>query len=98
MEALYQEHKDEGLMIVTLLMENYDKEPPSQSELVEWAEQYEQTFPVLSDAPRVADRFTERGEVSLPSHSVIGPGAEVLVADGNVTEEEILGLLESAFR
>jgi len=80
-------------MVITLLTENYEMVPPNQEELALWADEYQQTFPVLSDGDPVALRFTARGSLSLPSHTLIGPGGEVLIADGDVTEEDILAAL-----
>ncbi len=80
-------------MIVTLITENYQYLPPNQEELNQWADEYGQTFPVLSDSESVALRFTARGSLSLPSHTLIGPGAEVLIADGDVEESDIVAAL-----
>jgi len=94
MEALYQAHREQGLMIITMLLENDDETPPNQAELQQWATQYGQTFPVLSDAEPVTNRFSARGgEVSLPSHTLLGPGGVVLIADGDATEADILAAL-----
>ena len=80
-------------MIVTLILETYDEVPPNQEDLQDWANEYGQTFPVLSDTLLVTHRFAMRGEASLPSQSLIGPGGEVLVADGDVSEEDIEAVL-----
>ncbi len=80
-------------MVVTLLTENYEYMPPSEADLNTWANEYGQTFPVLSDAELVAERFTPRGSLSLPSHTLLGPGAVVIVADGDVEESDIVAAL-----
>ena len=80
-------------MVITLITENYLQEPPSQEDLNTWADEYGQTFPVLSDAEPVALRYTERDSLSLPSISLFGPGAETLIADGNVSEDDIVAAL-----
>jgi len=80
-------------MVITLITENYLQEPPSQEDLNTWADEYGQTFPVLSDAEPVALRYTERDSLSLPSISLFGPGAEILIADGNVSEDDIVAAL-----
>ena len=89
MEELYQTYRDDGFIVVTLITENYDAETPSQDNLEEWAEEYGLTSPVLADGDEVAERYSERGELSLPSMTLIGPGAEVLIADGDVEESDI---------
>jgi len=80
-------------MVVTLIIENYLEEPPSTEELQTWADEYEQTFPVLSDAPPVALRYTNRPTLSLPSVSLLEPGAELVIADGDVEEDDIIAAL-----
>ena len=80
-------------MAITLITENYETEPPSTEQLQEWADEYGQTFPVLSDADPVALRYTTRPTLSLPSISLLGPGGVVLIADGDVTEEHIVDAL-----
>ena len=82
------------LMIITLITENYDSEAPDQDDLQEWADEYDQTFPVLSDAnSEITLRYAARDGVSLPQTSLIGPGAVVLVADGNLEEEDVIAAL-----
>jgi len=90
---LYEEYSDQGFMAITLITENYAGEPPTQEELNTWASDYGQTFPVLSDAEPVALRYTERDSLSLPSISLFAPGAEILIADGDVSEEDIIAAL-----
>ena len=65
-----------------------------------WAIQYGETFPVVSDANRIIHTFgTKRGasgdfEVGLPSHTLIAPGGEILIGDGDVEVEDIAALFE----
>jgi len=78
---------------LTLITETYEEEPPDQADLQTWANEYNETFPVLSDGNEEIDRYSIRGDVSLPSHTLIGPGAVVLIADGDITEEDIVNAL-----
>ncbi len=94
---MYEDYVDQGFMAITLITENYQQEPPSQDDLNTWADEYGQTFPVLSDAEPVALRYTERDSLSLPSISLLGPGAELLVADGDIDEDDIIAALPTAF-
>jgi len=80
-------------MAVTLILENFEEEAPSTDELQTWADEYEQSFPVLSDAAPVALRYTSRPTLSLPSMSLLGPGAEILIADGTISEDDIVDAL-----
>jgi len=90
---MWMEYKDQGLMVVTLAVENSASLTPSQVDLNAWAVQLGQTFPVLSDAELVGARFTENGFLPSPSHTLLGPGAVVIVADGDVEESDILAAL-----
>ena len=65
--------------------------PPSQAELQAWADDYAETFPVVSDGDRYIHTFGKKGgEVKLPSYTLIGPGMEILIADGPVPVEDIV--------
>jgi len=97
---LYEKYRDQGLMVITLLTETQRKTDagvpiaPNQNDLADWASQYGQTFPVLSDGDWLANRFSRRGgssgaTVSLPSISLLGPGAVVIIADGDPEESDI---------
>ena len=83
------------MIIITLLTENDDGEPPSTEELQAWANEYDETFPVVSDGERYIHSFGAKGkgEVSLPSHTLLGPGGVIIFADGEFTEEDIIGAL-----
>ena len=75
METLYQDYKDQGLMVITLIVENGDSQTPSQEDLKEWADEYGQTFPVLSDPDwAVTELYSERGTPALPTMTLIEIG------------------------
>lgn len=80
-------------MAISLITQNYQSEPPSTADLLTWVDDYDQTFPVLSDAEPVVLRYSERETLSLPSLTLIGPGGEVLIGDGDVTEDDIVAAL-----
>jgi hypothetical protein len=48
---------------------------------------------VLADNQEVVERYSPRGTVSLPSLSLLGPGAEIIIADGDITENDIINAL-----
>jgi len=79
--------------VIQIITETNDGVPPEQEDLEEWATEFGQTFPVVSDVDDVALRYTERGQLSLPSKTLIGRGAEILIADGDPTEADILAAL-----
>jgi peroxiredoxin len=48
-EELYQEHKDEGFIYLTILAQDLDGNPPDQSDLALWAGNFDLTTPVVAD-------------------------------------------------
>ena len=50
---------------------------------------------MLRDDIEVAERYSPRQSVSLPSLSLLGPGAEVIIADGEVDEQAIIDALKT---
>ena len=82
LQALYEEHKDQGFLVMNLMGENNDSQPPTQEELGEWADAYGLTFPVLSD-PNFGMGYTYvPGGGSLPFLALIDRGM-VITATGN---------------
>ena len=90
----YETYKDQGLIIVTLLVENNDQQAPSVDELGLWVEEYGVTHPVVSDPNwEVIESYSDRGRPALPSHTLIAPGMEIVVTSGKVEESEIVAIL-----
>ncbi len=80
-------------MAISLITGDPTDEIPSTEYLQQWADDYDQTFPVLSDAEPVVLRYTNRPGLSLPSTTLIAPGGEVLIADGVVTDDDVVAAL-----
>lgn len=94
MGAFYNEHVAEGLMVITLLGENSQGQPPSVEELADWANRFTLSHPVVDDGGwGVTGRFVGSGSFSIPTMHLIGPGAEVLAIDTFLSEEQILAAL-----
>lgn len=75
-------------MVINAIAENGDYEPPTQEDLVAWADEYGMTFPVVHDeAWGIENRFRE--DNGIPTISLLGPGAEVVIRDQWVTEAQI---------
>jgi hypothetical protein len=92
---LYQKYKDQGFMVITLLTENYEAIAPNKDELNVWADEYGQTFPVVSDGERYIHTYGAKGknEVKLPFSVLLGPGAELLVVNKDVVEADVVAAL-----
>jgi len=91
---MYETYKDEGLVIVTLLVETLGRTAPTQDDLNDWVDAYGVTHPVVSDPDwGVIESYSDRGRPALPSHTLIAPGMEIIVASGKVEEADILAAL-----
>jgi hypothetical protein len=94
---MYESYKDQGLIVITLLVETLDRTAPTVDELNIWVDEYGVTHPVVSDAQwEVVDRYSERSRPALPSHTLIAPGMEILVASGRVEEADVVAALPGA--
>ena len=60
-----------------------------------WANEYNETFPVVSDGENYIHTFGKKGgQVALPSHTLIGRGMKILMADVEITEDDIVSALK----
>ena len=59
-----------------------------------WANTYGLSTPVLSDASGVSYNYEVDGYI--PSTSLLGPGMEILVIDGTISESDIDDAIASA--
>jgi peroxiredoxin len=65
-EQLYQVHKNSGFVILTVLFQDYQRNPITQDKCKAWAETYGLTFPVLADVEEtVYHTFAENNNVPL---------------------------------
>lgn len=65
-EELYQEYKDRGFVILSVLIEDYSGALPDQADAQSWAQTYALTFPVLTDSTNhVWDLYNDEGYIPL---------------------------------
>ena len=93
LDAIYQAHKDAGLLIITLLTETLDNEPCLEEDLKAWADEYGQNFPVLSDVDGYIHTFTPKAGGKLPMEVLLGPGMEILTVIDDITEQDLIDAL-----
>lgn len=87
-EADYQQHADQGFMMLALWAENESSQAPSEEELMTWAERYGQTFPVLSDPGwGISNRFEK--DFGIPTFSLIGRDMTLRIVDGYPSPTDI---------
>jgi thiol-disulfide isomerase/thioredoxin len=102
-QALYAEHKDEGLIVVQLMLADWNSQPTSVDFLQEWQTEHELTLPVVMDesegglpAPYAA--WYELGYVEgLPTYAIIDREGRLKTiwtgVDEFRLEEEVLAAL-----
>lgn len=84
MESLYQEYKDRGFMLISLMGELEDGTTDmTPDDLTRWADTYGITHPVLAD-PEWGYGWTLDTDYSLamPSSTLLAPGAIIEITDG----------------
>jgi peroxiredoxin len=92
----YNNLADEGLMVITLLGQNMSEGTPSQADLQAWASTHGLTHPVVADPGfGTAGRFITGSQIFLPSTTLLGPDAEVLIADAPINPSALQTALES---
>ncbi len=91
---MYETYKDQGLVIVTLMVETVERDPPTVDDLNAWVDAYGITHLVVTDPEwEVVDRYSERVPTALPSLTLIAPGMEIIVAAGSVEEADVVAVL-----
>jgi hypothetical protein len=103
---LYNQYRDQGLTVITLLGENNSSQTPSQSELMQWANSYGITHPVVADGDMNGDgyNFDETinylfaspdfdGSFFLPNMQLLAPGLVVQASNTIVSEQQIVNVL-----
>ena len=78
LEEWYQGYKDEGFILIDVVIENERGKAPSTQELADWADKYGMTFPVLSDKESVIWSYAEGNSIGLPFKILMDDGAEII--------------------
>lgn len=94
LEALYDEYDPSEFIIITMHSENTDYETPSTEDLMDWAETYGLSTPVVAEASAVGDYVS--GSYGIPYQILLGPGMVVLDSDGVVAESDIAASVEGS--
>lgn len=95
MEQLYQDNKDDGLMVITVLTEDEHGEVPDAADCTEWAEGYGATHPILGDTSGFAEGVMTDG-TRFPFSLLIDRGMVVTATDSgtrSITEAQMQELL-----
>lgn len=83
MESLYQEYKDRGFMLISLMGQLEDGvTTPEAEDLARWADTYGITHPVLAD-PNFTYSYSVDTDYTLamPSATLLAPGAVIKLQD-----------------
>ncbi|MBN2385049.1 TlpA family protein disulfide reductase [bacterium] len=93
-EALYQQYKDQGLMILSVLFEDLQGNPANAADCATWADKYGLTFPVLYDNNRqVWNLFNTEGYI--PLNLVMDRNMVIRYKDVGYNESAIKSMIES---
>ena len=83
-------------MVVTLMIQNASREPPSESDLTDWIDGHNLEHPVAADPDiQVAQMFgasSSNGSLAIPFNVVIRRGMIIHAIDTNPTEEMVRNL------
>ncbi|MCO4746993.1 MAG: hypothetical protein KC912_19500 [Proteobacteria bacterium] len=90
MEGLYQQYKDQGFIVITLLAQTNSQQTPTQADLQLWADTYSLNHPVVADPNfGVTGRFIDGNTIALPSMTLLSAGAQVVSRDSWVTGSQV---------
>lgn len=89
LEGLYQQYKNDGFIVITLL---------ETGGLNTWVDEFGINHPVVEDPGYgVAGRFVQGNTIGLPSMSLIAPGGEVLLANRFPSVQDIEAALPASW-
>lgn len=94
LEALYNEYDPSEFIIITMQSENSVYETPSTDELMDWAETYGLSTPVVAEGSAIGDYVS--GSYGIPYQVLLGPGMVILDNDGIVSESDIAASVEGS--
>lgn len=95
LQALYEEYKDEGLMVITMLTQDAQNNVPDDADCSDWADAYGITHPVLADDQGFTFETMMEG-YAFPFFMLLDEGMIVHdVREGaSFSEEEVTALLD----
>ena len=93
LEDIYQNHKDEGFMLVEVMVSNTtDGAPPTVEGVNQWVGDYGMTFPVLRDEDGDPNLWTYC-DGGLPTKVLVDHGEVIAISHADVQESDIEKLL-----
>ena len=97
LQELYDEYKNDGLMVMTMINYDADGNLPDADDCADWANSYGTSHPILADTEGFATAVMREGE-GYPFYMLISGGMEVkTLASGAeaISDEEIIAEIES---
>lgn len=93
MESFFQQYKDQGLMVITLLGENNEGGAADADTVAEWVEAYGLNYAVVQDPSFSVSWSDGYLTGSLPGMNLLAPGLEIVKLADWVYEDDIQGVL-----
>ncbi|MEN0065986.1 MAG: redoxin domain-containing protein [Myxococcota bacterium] len=90
LQRMFEEYKDDGLMVITLLGEDASSQTPSLDVLQDWADEFELTHPVLQDTSFSATAIFTGPNGALPANHLLARGAVVEFTSVMEVDEEMI--------
>jgi len=91
--AWYDDHAEEGLMVITLLSEDSRGRTPDTDTLMGWQTAHGLSHPVVADAGSDVTQRYVPPSYGIPTMHLIGPGGEILATDTYLSESDVVGAL-----
>lgn len=92
-EALYQEYREQGFIIITVLIEDSQRNDADAEDCGTWADRYDLTFPVLYDVNNtVWNLYNEEGYI--PLNLVIDKNFVIRYKQTGYNEAEIVSVIQ----
>ncbi len=81
LEALYQEYKDRGFIVVAMMAEDNTEQTPDTQDLQWWAEEYGITHPLVADDGWMTSWTHGYVSEGIPTYTLLAPGEEIVFVD-----------------
>ncbi len=93
LETLYNDYKDDNLMVLSAWSENELGQTPTVEDLQRWANGYNLSVPVIADA---SGNLGARFNGTSPTYVLLKPGMEIYMTRDYIKDDELQAILAAA--